>query len=94
MNDFQMADMYLSEQDLPNPDQLNQPSGESSFSCFERIINPFFANIQLISDRLTSVPEMLAPHPKNQTVPYGGMVSFQCKIKSIVQPHIQVANQG
>lgn len=35
-------------------------------------------------------PVLIGPHPLNETSPVGGYASFQCKVKSQVQPHIQV----
>ncbi|KAK3580098.1 hypothetical protein CHS0354_005156 [Potamilus streckersoni] len=39
--------------------------------------------------KITSKPVLMGPHPVNETVPLGGTVSFQCRAKSAVQPHIQ-----
>ena len=35
-------------------------------------------------------PKLIGPHPQNETVILGGVASFQCKVKSVVWPHIQV----
>lgn len=35
-------------------------------------------------------PVLVGPHPLNETVTLGGYAAFQCKVKSQVQPHIQV----
>lgn len=34
-------------------------------------------------------PELIGPHPLNTTVDYGQQASLQCKVKSLVEPHIQ-----
>ena len=39
-------------------------------------------------------PVLIGPHPQNETVVLGGVASFQCKVKSVVQPHIQVRKVG
>lgn len=39
-------------------------------------------------------PVLIGPHPQNESVILGGVASFQCKVKSVVQPHIQVRLVG
>ncbi|XP_067656639.1 fibroblast growth factor receptor-like 1 [Haliotis asinina] len=34
-------------------------------------------------------PVLIPPHPKNTSVVYGGTASFQCRVRSVVDPHIQ-----
>lgn len=34
-------------------------------------------------------PELIGPHPLNTTVDYGQQASLQCKVKSLIEPHIQ-----
>jgi hypothetical protein len=33
---------------------------------------------------------LLPPHPSNRSVPWGASTSFQCTVRSDVEPHIQV----
>ncbi|XP_053406763.1 fibroblast growth factor receptor-like 1 isoform X2 [Mercenaria mercenaria] len=39
--------------------------------------------------QMKTKPVLIGPHPLNETVTLGGYASFQCKVKSQVQPHIQ-----
>ena len=43
-----------------------------------------------ISDQVRTKPKLISSHPQNTTVEYGGTASFQCRVKSLVQPHIKV----
>lgn len=45
----------------------------------------------LIPEELQEKPLLLPPHPMNRTVPLGGTVTFQCRVKSEVEPHIKVS---
>ncbi|KAK7483248.1 hypothetical protein BaRGS_00025541, partial [Batillaria attramentaria] len=42
-----------------------------------------------VIDQIRSKPKLISQHPQNTTVEYGGTASFQCRVKSIVQPHIK-----
>ncbi|XP_013392958.1 fibroblast growth factor receptor-like 1 [Lingula anatina] len=42
-----------------------------------------------VIDKIKEKPELIPPHPLNTTVRHGGTASFQCKVRSDVQPHIQ-----
>ena len=44
----------------------------------------------LFSGKMKTKPVLIGPHPENETVVLGGVASFQCKVKSVVTPHIQV----
>ena len=49
-----------------------------------------FKGAFLFSGKMKTKPVLIGPHPENATVVLGGVASFQCKVKSVVQPHIQV----
>lgn len=51
------------------------------------VIN-FTYSLEVIG-KMKTKPVLIGPHPLNETVPVGGYASFQCKVKSQVQPHIQ-----
>ncbi|ESO86594.1 hypothetical protein LOTGIDRAFT_128829, partial [Lottia gigantea] len=42
-----------------------------------------------VIEKINTKPVLIAPHPMNTSVEYGGTASFQCRVRSIVQPHIQ-----
>ncbi|XP_076470977.1 fibroblast growth factor receptor-like 1 [Babylonia areolata] len=42
-----------------------------------------------VIDQIRTKPVLISSHPQNTTVEYGGTASFQCRVKSIVQPHIK-----
>lgn len=42
------------------------------------------------SEQYQEKPELIGPHPLNTTVDYGQQASLQCKVKSLIEPHIQV----
>ncbi|KAL8570246.1 hypothetical protein ACOMHN_029946 [Nucella lapillus] len=42
-----------------------------------------------VIDQIRTKPKLISSHPQNTTVEYGGTASFQCRVKSIVQPHIK-----
>lgn len=46
--------------------------------------------IMFLSDQIRSKPKMISAHPQNTSVESGGTASFQCRVKSNVQPHIKV----
>ncbi|KAL5021366.1 hypothetical protein ScPMuIL_000521 [Solemya velum] len=48
----------------------------------------FTYNLEVI-EKIKTKPVLLPPHPLNTTVEYGGIASFQCRVQSVVQPHIQ-----
>ncbi|KAL4231968.1 Fibroblast growth factor receptor-like 1 [Mactra antiquata] len=51
------------------------------------VIN-FTYSVEVIGQMKTK-PVLIGPHPQNETSSVGGYASFQCKVKSQVQPHIQ-----
>ena len=46
-----------------------------------------------VPERIQSKPVLIPPYPKNTSVEYGQTASFQCHVKSVVQPHIQVTRR-
>ncbi|XP_041368965.1 fibroblast growth factor receptor-like 1 [Gigantopelta aegis] len=42
-----------------------------------------------VVERIQSKPVLIPPYPKNTSIEYGQTASFQCHVKSVVQPHIQ-----
>ncbi|XP_050395678.1 fibroblast growth factor receptor-like 1 [Patella vulgata] len=42
-----------------------------------------------VIEKIKTKPVLISPHPMNTTVDYGGTASFQCRVRSVVQPHIQ-----
>ncbi|XP_060076596.1 fibroblast growth factor receptor-like 1 [Ylistrum balloti] len=42
-----------------------------------------------VIEKFNEKPVLLKPHPLNTTVEYGETASLQCKVESVVQPHIQ-----
>jgi len=42
--------------------------------------------------KIDTEAKLIGPDPQNETVPVGGMATFQCKVKSKVKPHIRVRN--
>ncbi|ELT93960.1 hypothetical protein CAPTEDRAFT_170033 [Capitella teleta] len=42
-----------------------------------------------VVEQLQERPVLVSPHPTNRTVSFGGTASFQCSVRSDVEPHIQ-----
>lgn len=66
-------------------------SDTGSYTCVvsNRLGSLNFTYTLEVIDQIRSKPKLISPHPQNTTVEYGGKTSFQCRVKSIVQPHIK-----
>ncbi|XP_070210630.1 fibroblast growth factor receptor-like 1, partial [Littorina saxatilis] len=65
-------------------------SDSGLFTCMvsNRLGHLNFTYMLEVIDQVRTKPKLISAHPQNTTVESGGTASFQCRVKSLVQPHI------